>query len=83
MGNETISTVEVPLRRSQREKRLAISSDYEVYLTECDYDIGLKNYPSSYDQTIKGENSTTCLNAMKEELKSMEDNEVWDVCRIA
>ena len=78
-GNETISTIEVPLRRSQREKRYAISSDYEVYLNECDYGIGLENDHSSYDQAIKGENSTTWLNAMKEELKSMEDNEVWDL----
>ena len=31
-GNETIPTVQVPLQRSQREKRHAISSDYEVYL---------------------------------------------------
>ena len=77
-GNETIPIVEVPLRRSLREKRLDISSDYEVYLNECDYDIGLENDPSSYDQAIKGENSTVWLNAMKVELKSMEANKVWD-----
>ena len=76
-GNETFSTVEVPLRRSQREKILAISSVYEVYLNESNYDIGLENYHSSYDQVIKGENFTTWLNAMKEELKSMEDHGVW------
>ena len=52
-GNETIPIVEVPLRRSQREKRHAISRDYEVYLNECDYDIGLENDPTSYDQAIK------------------------------
>ena len=75
-GNETIPIVEVPLRRSQRKKRPAISSDYGVYLNEYDYDIGLEDDPSSYDQAIKGENSTTWLNAMKEELKSMKDSEV-------
>ena len=78
-GNETIPTIEVPLQRSQREKRPTISSDYDVYLNECDYGIGLEKDPSFYDQAIKGENSTTWLNAMKEELKLMEDNEVWDL----
>ena len=78
-GNKTIKTVEEPLRRSQREKRLVISSDYEVYLNECDYDYCLENDPSAYDQIIKGENSITCLIAMKEELKSMEDHEVLDL----
>ena len=47
-GNETIPIVEVPLRRSQREKRHAISRDYEVYLNECE-----ENDPTSYDQAIK------------------------------
>ena len=82
-GNETIPTIEVPLERSQREKRPAISSDYEVYLNECDYGIGLENDPSFYDQAIKGENFTTWLNAMKEELKLMEDSEVWDLVELA
>ena len=51
-GNETIPTVEVPLRRSQREKKLAISSDCEVYLNKCDYDIGLENDHFTYNQAI-------------------------------
>ena len=75
-GNEIIPTIEAPLRRSQREKRPAISSDYEIYLNECDYDIGLETDPSPSDQAIKDKNSTTWLNATKEELKSMEDNKV-------
>ena len=84
-GNETIPTIEVPLQRlqrSQREKRPSISGDNEVYLNECDNGIGLENDPSSYDQAIKGENSMTWLNAMKEELKLMEDNEVWDLVEL-
>ena len=39
----------------------------------------MENDPTSYDQAIKGENSTTWPNVMKEELKSMEDNEVRDL----
>ena len=81
-GNETIPTIEVPLQRSQREKSPTISSDYDIYLNECDYGIGLENDPSFYDQAIKGENSLIWLNAMKEELKLMEDNEVWDLIEL-
>lgn len=33
--NENVPITEVSLRRSQREKRPAISNDYEVYLNEC------------------------------------------------
>ena len=47
--------MKVPLRISQREKRPAISSDYEVYLNEYDYNIGF----DSYDQANKGENFTS------------------------
>ncbi|KAL6342265.1 hypothetical protein AAG906_006890 [Vitis piasezkii] len=55
----------VILCRSQREKRPTISNDYEVYLNECDYDVGLESDPTSYDQ-----------------LKSMKDNEVWDLVEL-
>ena len=34
--NENVPTTEVSLLRLQREKRPAISNDYEVYLNECD-----------------------------------------------
>ncbi|RVW94724.1 Retrovirus-related Pol polyprotein from transposon TNT 1-94 [Vitis vinifera] len=80
--NENVPTTEVSLRRSQREKRPAISNDYEVYLNECDYDVGLESDPTSYDQAINSENSTLWLYAMEEELKSMKDNEVWDLVEL-
>ena len=80
--NENVPTTEVSLRRSQREQRPAISNDYEVYLNECDYDVGLENDPTSYDQAISSENSTLWLYAMEEELKSMKDNEVWDLVEL-
>ncbi|KAL6336180.1 hypothetical protein AAG906_011062 [Vitis piasezkii] len=80
--NENVPTTEVSLRRSQREKRPDISNDYEVYLNECDYDVGLESDPTSYDQAINSENSTLWLYAMEEELKSMKDNEVWDLVEL-
>ncbi|RVW73194.1 Retrovirus-related Pol polyprotein from transposon TNT 1-94 [Vitis vinifera] len=79
---ENVPTTEVSLRRSQREKRPAISNDYEVYLNECDYDVGLESDPTSYGQAINSENSTLWLYAMEEELKSMKDNEVWNLVEL-
>jgi hypothetical protein len=32
---------QVALRRSQRDRRSAISNDYVVYMQESDYDIGI------------------------------------------
>ena len=81
--NENVLTTEVlSLRRSQREKKLVVSNDYEVYLNEYDYDVGLESDPTSYDQAINGENSTLWLYAMEEELKLMKDNEVWDLVEL-
>ncbi|RVW86797.1 Retrovirus-related Pol polyprotein from transposon TNT 1-94 [Vitis vinifera] len=80
--NENVPTTEVSLRRSQREKRHVISNDYEVYLNECDYDVSLESDATSYDQAINSENSTLWLYAMEEELKSMKDNEVWDLVEL-
>ncbi|RVW98915.1 Retrovirus-related Pol polyprotein from transposon TNT 1-94 [Vitis vinifera] len=81
--NENVPTTEVlSLCRSQREKRPAISNDYEVYLNECDYDVGLESDPTSYGQAINSKNSTLWLYAMEEELKSMKDNEVWDLVEL-
>ena len=45
--NENVLTIEVSLCISQRKKRHAISNDYEVYLNECDYDVGLESDPTS------------------------------------
>ena len=36
------------LRRSSRERKSAISSDYVVYLEEVDYDIGIHEDPYSF-----------------------------------
>ena len=74
--NENVPTTEAFLCKSQREKILAISNDYEVYLNESDYDVGLESDPTSYGQAINSENSTLWLYCMEQELKSMKDNEV-------
>ena len=47
-----------------------------------DYDVGLENDPTSYDQAINRENSTLWLYVMEEELKSMKDNEVSNLVEL-
>ena len=42
----------------------------------------MESDPTSYDQAINSENSTLWLYAMEEELKSMKDNEVWDLVEL-
>ncbi|RVX09496.1 Retrovirus-related Pol polyprotein from transposon TNT 1-94 [Vitis vinifera] len=51
--------VQVPLRRSTRERRSTILDDYVVYLQEHEFDM-----------------------AMKDEMKSMKDNGVWDLVEL-
>lgn len=60
------------LRRSQRERRSAISDDYVVYLQESDFDIGINKDPVSFSQAIESDNSSKWIDAMNEELKSMD-----------
>ena len=47
-----------------------------VYLHESEFDLSIDNDPVSFSQAIKEDNSFKWLDVMKEELKSMNDNEV-------
>jgi transposase InsO family protein len=70
----------MPLRRSTREKRSAISDDYIVFLQEHEIDIGvMEDDPISFHQAIESSNSQKWIYAMNEEIKSMKDNNVWDL----
>ncbi|KAL6340144.1 hypothetical protein AAG906_040580 [Vitis piasezkii] len=68
-----------PLRRSQRERRPAISNDYVVYLQESDFDIGIRKDPVLFSQAMESDDSSKWMEAMNEELKSMAHNGVWDL----
>ena len=48
---------EVALRRSQRERKSAISDDYMVYLHESNFDIGTSKDLVSFSQAIKSVDS--------------------------
>ena len=73
---------EVPLRRSTRERRKAISDDYVVFLQEHEFDTGLEDDPTSVNQAKQRTNSEKWIAAMQEEMKSMKDNGVWDLVEL-
>ena len=62
------------LRRSTSERKLAIPSDYILYLQETD--IRAKNDPETFSQAISCKESDFWYNVMKDELDSMKSNKV-------
>ncbi|RVW84163.1 Retrovirus-related Pol polyprotein from transposon TNT 1-94 [Vitis vinifera] len=74
--------VQVPLRRSTRERRSTILDDYVVYLQEHEFDIGLEDDPISVSQVKQSSNSEKWIKAMKDEMKSMKDNGVLDLVEL-
>ena len=75
-------TIGTTLRRSTRNKRSAIPSDYVVYLQESDYNIGAKNDPETFSQAMSCKKSNLWHDAMKEEMNSMMSNGVWDLVEL-
>lgn len=65
-----------PLQRSQRERRYVTHDDYIVYLTEEGCDIGSGDDPISSKKAITSDKSSKWLEAMNDQTKSMEINEV-------
>ena len=73
---------EVPLTRSTRDRRSAISDDYIVFLQEHEFDIGvMEDDPVNFQQAKRSANSQKWIEAMNDEMKSMKDNDVWDLVK--
>jgi hypothetical protein len=72
---EDVPNVEAP-RRSQRVRRSAISSDYEVYDTK---EFHMEDDPTLYEEAMRSAHSSKWLAAMEDEMKSMSANKVWDL----
>ena len=80
---QTQQPQEVPLRRSTREKRSAISGDYIVFLQEHEVDTNLaEDDLINLQQALQSSNSCKWIDAMKNEMKSMEDNVIWDLVEL-
>ena len=73
---------EIVLRKSQREKKSAISDDYMVYLQESKTDLSIDNDPVSFSEAMNDDNSDKWLDAIKDELKSMAQNCIWDLVEL-
>ncbi|KAL5856863.1 hypothetical protein ACOSQ3_004321 [Xanthoceras sorbifolium] len=70
----------MPLRRSTRERRNTIPDDYILFLQEHEKDNGMvDDDPINFHQAIQGSKSQKWIDAMNEEFKSMQDNNVWDL----
>jgi len=70
----------VPLRRSVRKRKNSIPYDYIIFLLEHEGDIGLtEDNPTNYCQTMCSSNSQNWVDVMKDEMKSMQDNDVWNL----
>ncbi|RVW21903.1 Retrovirus-related Pol polyprotein from transposon TNT 1-94 [Vitis vinifera] len=73
---------EVPLRRSQRVRRPAISDDYMVYLQEHEYDGYDAFDPVTYQEAIHCPQFISWKEAMDDEMNSMYMNGVWDLVEL-
>ncbi|RDY04449.1 hypothetical protein CR513_11841, partial [Mucuna pruriens] len=67
---------EMSLRRSIKDRRHAILDDYIVFLQEHEDGIGLiEDDPINFCQAMQSSNSQKWIDAMKDEMKSMQDND--------
>jgi hypothetical protein len=80
--NHTCLRVGRHTRRSEREQRPAISDDYMVHMYENTSDIGIETDPTSFKEAMKSWHSCEWLDAMKDEMKSMSTNDIWNLVEI-
>ena len=67
------------VRRSQRNRRPAISNDYYVSLREGKYDIEEEVNPTTYSEALNSDKVNEWLIAMGDEMQSMSNNDVWEL----
>ena len=67
------------MRRLQRTRRPAFSNDYYVYLEEGEYDIREEVDPTTYCEALNSDKTIEWLIAMRDEMQSMSNNNVWEL----
>ena len=72
---EHVPNVKAP-RRYQRVRKSVISANYEVYNTE---EFQMKDDPTSFEEAMRSDHSSKWLEAMEDEMKTMNVNKVWDL----
>jgi hypothetical protein len=65
-----------PPRTSQRAGGVAISDDYVVYVSEK---IQMEGDTTSFEEAMRSAHSSKWLEAMKDEMRFMSTNKVWDL----
>ncbi|KAL8151660.1 hypothetical protein V2J09_021468 [Rumex salicifolius] len=73
---------ELTLRRSTRPIRSTILDDNLLYLQECEFNMRLGKDLTMYSQVIKNKGSNKWINAMFDELESMDAKKSFGVGRI-
>ncbi|RDX91631.1 hypothetical protein CR513_26368, partial [Mucuna pruriens] len=74
---------DIVLEQDYDESIHAIPDDYIVFLQEHEDDIDLtEDDPINFCQAMQSSNSKKWLDAMKDELKSMQDNDIWDLVEL-
>ena len=54
--------------------------DYIVFLHEHEFDIGaVEDDPINFRQALESSKSQEWIDAMNKEIKSMKDNDIWDL----
>uniref|UniRef100_A0A2P2MWM4 Retrovirus-related Pol polyprotein from transposon TNT 1-94 n=1 Tax=Rhizophora mucronata TaxID=61149 RepID=A0A2P2MWM4_RHIMU len=80
--NEQVIPQEMALRRSTRQKRPAVSNDYVVYSLEHESELSIDKDPVSFQQAMKCNDSEKWFNVMKEEMKLMDVNQIWELVEL-
>ena len=80
--HDPLENVEPTLRRSTRERKSTIPSDYVVYLQESDFNVGAINDRETFSQAMNNKESNLWFDAMKDEMNSMASNGVWDLVKL-
>jgi hypothetical protein len=75
---ENVPNVQAP-RRSQRVRKSPIPDDYELYNVEGYH---MEGDPITYEEAMSSNDSLKWLEAMKDEMRSMSSNDVWDLVEI-
>ncbi|CAL2274253.1 unnamed protein product [Prunus armeniaca] len=84
VNNEVVQPQEAPApqRRSNRNRRPAISQDYVVYLQESEFMASDFEDPLFFNEAINSPEVLKWKEAMESELDSMENNQVWDLVEL-
>ena len=71
------------MKESTVQEETHISNNLSIYLQEHEVDLEIKeNDPINLRQALQSFNAHKWIDAMNEEMKSMHDNDVWDLVQL-